>query len=112
MSNSLERTTRAVADDAEQRANSVGGSGVGGTIIGTGSTILAAGVGPAVPLADIKATSKVYYSLRGVNASTTLGIPTAVITPGVGFSTLSEEVASPGTTQAGDDSTYNYLVIE
>jgi hypothetical protein len=74
------------------------------------------GVSPAnivVPL-TLTATSKVFFTLINPNASTTLGIPEATITPGVGSSTFiitSHSIAAPGATQVGDLSTYAWHVI-
>jgi hypothetical protein len=105
--------TRQVADDALTRAAEALGDdeGSAGIIVSSGTTTLVAGVGPAVALPSITARSTVLYDLGAANASTALGSPQANITPGVGFTTTSISITAPPATQAGDASTYRYIVV-
>jgi hypothetical protein len=99
--------TRQVADDALNRRPH---DPTGGSISGT--TTLTAGLSPPIS-ADLAANSIIYFSLANPNGSTTLGIPSVgTLTPGQPgtFQVKSREIGTPGTTQAGDASTYNYLI--
>lgn len=110
--------TRAVADDAEQRAAAAAAAAAGsfGKIIQTGTFTLLNGVSPAVPATGVvtgglSGGSRVLLMLVGANASTALGLPSVAVTAGVGFQVTSLEVATPAATQTGDQSTYGYVII-
>jgi hypothetical protein len=104
------KTTTALAADAQQRAVEAGG-GSGGVVVQTGTVTLVGGVAPSEPAPSITNRSTVVFTLAVVNASTALGVLDATITPGVGFVATSHTPGTPGTTLAGDVSTYRYAVI-
>jgi hypothetical protein len=106
-------SNRVLADEALSRSNASGGTE---RVISSGTTTLVAGVSPTIHTgAPITATSKFLFALKAVNASTALGIPSAisvvVANPG-SFQLASSEVTSPGTEQTGDVSTYNWFVLD
>ncbi len=113
-SKSFEKATRAIANDAEQRATSGnGGAGVPDTV-GT-APALVAGQSSAPIAANITTASKFFFTLADPHASTTLGIPHATsITPGQpgSFVVTSATIGTPGTPQPGDVSSYNYIISE
>jgi hypothetical protein len=104
--------TRQVADDALERA--VGGGGGNGVFPEHGTVTLVAGVSAPVSVPALTANSRVFFSLENPNASTTLGIPEAVVTPGTPgtFIVTSHIVGTPGAPQVGDLATYNWEVYE
>ena len=80
-----------------------------------GTTVLVAGVSPAVP-ANIRAGSKIFLTRVTPNGSTTLGeleaLPTDRVNGQPGsFKVTAATDGTPGTPQAGDVSTVAYLVI-
>jgi hypothetical protein len=109
--------TRAVADDALTRG-AIGGGTEGppaGEITYQGTITLAGGTGAVAVPFSAGASPVPYFSLKAVNGSTALGIPIGVITAGMGhyiFTVTSYEVTSPTTQQAGDDSTYNFIMVQ
>lgn len=114
---SFQKTTRTVADDAEQRAAAAAAATAAshGIITQTGTVTLVSGVSPAIPAPSVVSglgASKILFTLAAVNASTALGIPfVSTLTPGVSFVVTAATVGTPGATQTGDDSTYNYVIV-
>jgi hypothetical protein len=77
-----------------------------------GTTTLVAGVSPSVS-ANLTASSRVLLNRTAVNASTALGEPVVVKTPGAPghFVVTAAQSATPGSTQTGDLSTFDWLVV-
>jgi hypothetical protein len=113
MNSSQLRATRAIADDAEQRANGGGAITPVVPVISFGTVTLVAGVSPATPLVHGNANTEIFLTLVNPNASTALGNPKAVWTPGSPgtFTVTSLEPGTPGSTQTGDVSTYNFMAV-
>lgn len=116
MHTSAGKTTTALAQDAEQRAAAAAEAAAGsfGKIIQSGTFGLTNGVSPAVPAPGVVGglgSSKVLLTMQSPGASTALGLPAVTVTPGVGFQVTSARITAPGVTETGDQSVYNYVII-
>jgi hypothetical protein len=104
MKKSFARATRAVADDAEQRAAGAGQNAAGSSQSGT-APALVNGASPAPIPADVTAGSLFFFTLK-----TAIGQP--------GFPSATNKVpGQPGsfaiTSSSGtDNSVYDYLILE
>lgn len=78
--------------------------------IKSGSVTLSSG-SATVACASIAYSDTVILNRHSIGDSTALGLTTFVITPGTGFAVNSVEVATPGTTQTGDNSTFDFIVM-
>lgn len=76
--------------------------------IGTGT--LAAGTATILNT-QIAANDRIFISRIATNGSTTLGVLTYAINAGVSFVVTSATLGTPGTPQAGDTSTFAYVII-
>lgn len=104
MATAIERTTRALAEDAAQRAPGVG-SEAGGTTSGT-APALVGGISPASIAANITANSKFFFSLVDPNGGTPGFVHPFLPFPG-----------QPGhfqirSTNPNDTGIYNWMIVE